>query len=284
MSIEQRLRTGLSANTEHLQPDLDRELAALLSRGHRRRRARAAGYGVVAAAVVAAVVIWLPGVADSIRSNVETDPAERPTSTPQSPVPNLHEGRVPPGTYSVPLRGGLSPLPVIEVPKGFRFQPTYGLLEKPSAGQGQEPRELQGVGFTNGQGLEVDVNLCESNGRKDYKDPGPTVEDLAAALVNQPRLHPTDPVPVSLGGYDGLYVELSLPKDASACAGARTLWLEPGPGYHTNLQRAVVDRFWILDVEGQRLVIDAFNGSAVSDNEVDELIRIAESTTFPSTE
>ena len=103
--------------------------------------------------------------------------------------------------------------------------------------------------------------------------PGPTVDDLASALAAQPLRNATAPVSVSLGGYAGQYLELSIPngiafsncdKDPSDGQSyfeswtGNVLWNAPyestdrheqGPGQ--------VDRLWILDVEGRRLVIDA---------------------------
>jgi len=94
MPIEQRLRNGLSANTEHVQPDLNRELAVVLGRAHRRRRVRTAVAGVAVAA--AAGVLWLPGVADSIRGDAR--PADHPPSDPPGEV---GEGPTRPLTYGV---------------------------------------------------------------------------------------------------------------------------------------------------------------------------------------
>ena len=45
------------------------------------------------------------------------------------------------------------------------------------------------------------------------KSVGPSVEDLAGALAAQPMRDATDPAAVTIGGYEGLYVELSTPDD-----------------------------------------------------------------------
>jgi hypothetical protein len=63
----------------------------------------------------------------------------------------------------------------------------------------------------------------------------------------------TDPVPVAVDGHDGLYLELSTPadldyatcqKDGLVAWDDATAWAEPG-----------VTRLWILDVDGQRVVL-----------------------------
>ena len=118
---------------------------------------------------------------------------------------------------------------------------------------------------------DVYTNPCHWLGPKLH--PGPTVDELAAVLAAQPLRNASVPVSVSLGGYHGKYLEQSIPNGMafSACDKdpsdsqfyfeswtGDVLWNAPydttdrheqGPGQ--------VDRLWILDVEGQRLVIDA---------------------------
>jgi hypothetical protein len=119
--------------------------------------------------------------------------------------------------------------------------------------------------------VDVYTNPCHWLGPKVH--PGPTVDELAAVLAAQPLRNATVPVAVTLGGYDGKYLEQSIPKgmafsncDKDPSDGqfyfeswtGDVLWDAPydttdrheqGPGQ--------VDRLWILDVEGRRLVIDA---------------------------
>jgi len=119
--------------------------------------------------------------------------------------------------------------------------------------------------------VDVYTNPCHWLGPKVH--PGPTVDELAAVLAAQPLRNATVPVAVSLGGYDGKYLEWSIPNgivfsDCDKDPGdgqsyfesftGNVLWNAPydttdrhqqGPGQ--------VDRLWILDVQGRRLVIDA---------------------------
>ncbi len=48
---------------------------------------------------------------------------------------------------------------------------------------------------------------------------GPSVEDFAAALTAQKATTTTKPVPVSVDGHNGVYLEISVPAgfDSSAC-------------------------------------------------------------------
>jgi hypothetical protein len=109
----------------------------------------------------------------------------------------------------------------------------------------------------------------------DYVDPGPSVEDLADALVSQKSTRAGAPRPVTLAGYEGLYVELTGPRDISRCDPGPELWADPGGrGIYGDNQ---VDEVWILDVDGQRLVVDASYGPTATASEIDELTSMVDS-------
>ena len=111
---------------------------------------------------------------------------------------------------------------------------------------------------------------------------GPSVADLANALAGQALRAGTDPVPVTVGGYDGLYVELSVPDDVDVAAcpdGQFRMW--PGRWQSAPGQ---VDMVWIVDVEGQRIVFDASHGPDASSEEVAELRDMVTTATFEPAE
>ena len=96
---------------------------------------------------------------------------------------------------------------------------------------------------------------------KSMVDPGTTIGGLAAALSRQPLRNATAPTNFVLAGALGKYVRLSVPRHINfahcdkgyfeswtGLGWARDRW-EQGPGQ--------VDRVWILNVLGQRLVVDA---------------------------
>lgn len=107
---------------------------------------------------------------------------------------------------------------------------------------------------------------------------GPSVADLANALAAQPLRDGTDPVPVTVGGYDGLYVELSVPDDIdidSCDLGKFNSWpgrWQQGPGQ--------VDRLWIVDVEGQRITFDVAATAGVTPETVNGLKELVTTATF----
>ena len=90
---------------------------------------------------------------------------------------------------------------------------------------------------------------------------GPTVDDLATALAALPPFVVTSPPKaVTLDGYSGVRLELSVPEmDFSQCVNGELIsWDAPVLSYpfHGYLPR-LIEEFTILDVQGSRLVVVA---------------------------
>jgi hypothetical protein len=95
-------------------------------------------------------------------------------------------------------------------------------------------------------------------------DPGPSVSALVEALVAQPMRNATRPTDVTLAGYKGQYLKLSVPADLKsstwtnfdACDvdedGSHDFqgWLGNGMGNRYEQVPGQVDRLWVLDVKG----------------------------------
>jgi hypothetical protein len=100
---------------------------------------------------------------------------------------------------------------------------------------------------------------------------GPTVDDLASALA---ALHPFEvtvpPTDVTLLGYQGKHLQLAIPAGFSedGCAdGYLATWLsayvgEDGFTGYNDAEPGRTEDFWILDVDGERLVIETNQGPA----------------------
>ena len=132
------------------------------------------------------------------------------------------------------------------------------------------------VGFGRGGWLHSDPCLPTLARDKARAQPdivvGPSVDDFATALADHPLLDATDPVPVTLGGYSGQYIDLQLPADLTGCAEYRP-W-EPGlyaqgPGHRWQL--------WILDVDGVRFVVMGMDYAGTSAQDKAELEAIVQS-------
>ncbi|MQA91667.1 MAG: hypothetical protein GEU90_15820 [Gemmatimonas sp.] len=127
-----------------------------------------------------------------------------------------------------------------------------------------------------------------SHGCRDHSpaDPpvGPTVNDLAAGLADLAPFRVTSPpTDITMYGYGGKHLELTVPDlpversgdglSFSECDGGNlNSWIAPyldkfyghtGPGY--------TEEFWILDVEGSRLVIVAHRSPGVPSEDIAEL-------------
>jgi hypothetical protein len=126
-------------------------------------------------------------------------------------------------------------------------------------------------------------------------DPGTGVAALVAALVAQPTRNPTKPTDVTLAGYMGRYLELSVPADlkSSTWTDFDACDIEPSNGHHdfrswlgngmgTRYEQVPgqVDRLWVLNVNGQRLVVDATYSPDTTKADRDELAHVVESLRF----
>ena len=94
-----------------------------------------------------------------------------------------------------------------------------------------------------------------------WATPGESVADFAEALVAIPGRRATAPVPVRVGGHEGLYLEWSLPADldVATCDDATTVAWTGAGRRRTHDIPGLIDRIWILDVEGRRILIDAIS-------------------------
>ena len=102
---------------------------------------------------------------------------------------------------------------------------------------------------------------------------GPTVDDLATALSNLAPFEVTSPPrDVSIYGYRGKHLELTVPdlevegegderRFARCITGKLKSWISPpalaGTFHGYNEEPGLTEEFWILDVEGTRLMISA---------------------------
>ena len=124
--------------------------------------------------------------------------------------------------------------------------------------------------------------------------PGRGVEDLANALVEVPMRNATTPIDVQVGGFPGLYLEWTVPSDLefndetlfTQCDGDPEgfhdfrSWtgLRPSVRYHQGPGQ--VDHLWILDIDGERLVIDAFSMPSATAEDLAAMRGVVESIRF----
>ena len=172
---------------------------------------------------------------------------------------------------------GPTHLPKIEItlPEGwFNYGGTF-------VGKGQELPHTVAVTFWDV--AQVYPTPCKWKG-KPMIDPGPGVNGLASALAMQPLRHATAATDVVLAGFHGKYLKWSVPTDIhfDRCdEGYFESWTANGWSSDRYQQRpGQVDRIWILDVHGQRLVIDAFYLPQATKRDHAELQRVVDSIRF----
>ena len=112
---------------------------------------------------------------------------------------------------------------------------------------------------------------------------GRTARDLADALAAQPVLKVTRPKPVSIAGGRGVYVEVRIPDrvNSAACQGgdvALFTWKRPPEMVGAPAGNAM--NYWILDVDGQRLILAGWCETTCTDADLEVLEGMAESVTF----
>lgn len=140
------------------------------------------------------------------------------------------------------------------------------------------------------------VNLvrdgCRDHSRED-PPVGPTVDDLATALADLAPFRVTSPPKdVTAYGFNGRYLELTVPnlpvegsgddRSFTGCSGGDLKsWVapfdtEPGDAYYGYTGSGYSEEFWILDVEGTRLMIAAERSPGSPPEDLAELRAILE--------
>jgi hypothetical protein len=178
-----------------------------------------------------------------------------------------------PGRWGVTAFGDPdAPVVVFDVPEGFQGHESWVWTDQ------QGPGEFAQLAFW--KPTSVPMDPCRP---KESSAPlGPTVNDLARALVAQRRTTTTNPAPVTVDDHAGLYLELTTPRrfDYKKCGPDGMQVWETGTTDGRALGEPVTDRYWILDVDGQRVVISAMTVPGATSATVEQITGIAEKMTF----
>ena len=117
---------------------------------------------------------------------------------------------------------------------------------------------------------------CELGGPMMDPPVGPTVEDLVAAFRGPPDHQASAATPASIGGYPGQRIELDVHLYMCPFDQAQ-LWQTPTGSVRTMAGEEEMSTLWIVDVDGERLVVDATSYPETSDEDVDELLAVVDS-------
>lgn len=203
-----------------------------------------------------------------------TPTSASPTPTPAStPEPVRGGGLIGPGVYAVQATWAADPAVT------FTFTLTepwewFGnsLIPEPPGPGGPNGLAIQFLDVTS-----LNQDPCRWRGTDGDVDAGTTVGDLVAALEAQTAYAVSDPVDVTIGGYNGQRVDIAGPTEpfagdgeAPACdEGVVRLWSTREHGEAAIYLQGPANRWQanILDVDGIRLVVVAqdFPGTAAAD-------------------
>jgi hypothetical protein len=238
--------------------------------------------GVAAVVIIAAAFLGLTDLPGGGGVGGPTGPTATPAPTP-TPTPTP-VGLLPQGSHRLWDAGVVSITVTIPAP-GWHGEPGGGILEKNDF---SDVPDGAGMIVFGGLGdIYVYGDPCRwLTTRPDT--PATTVDELVVALGAQVSRDASAPVDITLDGYAGRSITLHVPDDAVHAAGRfsecdrgefRTLVEGPdGARYHQGPGQ--IDRLWIVDVNGELVVIDIGYYEGTPQAVVDELEAIVESITF----
>ena len=251
-------------------------------------------YGLAAVVVAAAALIGInylgtanvggPGIGDSTPT---AEPTPRATSEPSlEPTPEpTPAGLLPEGEHV--LVDGTEEMATVRVTVTIPAPDWYG---EPGDGiliKNDQSGAPDGAGLIvfAGEDLYVYGDPCRWSSTRP-ETPATTVDELIDDLSAQALRDATEPVDVTVDGYSGKSVTLHVPEDADFSECDRSTfgsWGVPGPDeapfrYHQDPGQ--IDKLWVLDVEGELVVVDTAHYEGTPQAVVDELDDIVESITF----
>jgi hypothetical protein len=191
---------------------------------------------------------------------------------PDCPAVAFHHDGLAPGCWAIRIRGVAdSPFAELDLPTGFSGNDAW-VWTNPASQDEWGAITLLPVG-------DVYADPCTRSG--DPTGVGSSVEDFVTALAAQKVTTTSKAVPVSMDGHEGVYLELSVPAgfDVRSCRGqGLVLWEaaseEPGA------DAGQVNRYWVVDVDGQRVVLSVATTEDATAETVDLFTGIAETATF----
>jgi hypothetical protein len=242
------------------------------------------------APLVATATLFLAGCTDDTTGATRTESTGSPSSSPTDDSPwkllsAQGEGAaLEPGLYALEPNGSSDRLAVIRAPEGYEQLGGWTFV----AGEpfvGEEP--FRAMGFQTAVLVPPDPCGSKAHSKFDAEvDPGPSVQDLADALLAQKGAETSEPAPVTIDGHQGLYLTYEVGKgiDVSKCEANAFDIFSTGRGawyLETAREQAAI---WILRVGGERLVLAwvAFPGVSAADKQ--EMTRMVRSARFVDAE
>ena len=231
----------------------------------------------VAAVVVVALIgigILLPG-GPTMGGPGPSLPTTEPSVAEPSPSP---EGLLPEGSHRLWEEG--VPMTVTIAAPDWYGEPGGGILIKNDRSAAPDGAGM--IVFAGEGDLYVYGDPCQWS-TTSSDTPVTTVDDLVAALTSQASRDASAPVDITVDGFAGKSITLHVPDDAvfSDCDRGEFRTLVEGPdGARYHQDPGQIDKLWIVDVDGELVVIDIGYYEGTPQAVIDELHAIVESITF----
>jgi hypothetical protein len=178
------------------------------------------------------------------------------------------------GAYGLTANGRSAHVAVVRAPEGYQGLGGWTFVTG---------APFHAMGFVTATRVPPDPCVSHEPDKFDAAvNPGPSVTDLARALVAQKGVETSEPVPVTVGGHDGLYLTYRVAKgiDVTSCQERAFDIFSTGPGswwLEASRERAAI---WILDVDGDRVVLAWVAVPGVTQAQMREMTRMVRSTRF----
>lgn len=209
-------------------------------------------FGLAAAAVVAAIVIGLQLIGPTnVGGPSEATPMSSATGTPMAQLNDYDQAPLPAGRYQVDP--SLPMVVTVEVPDGWEASHGWVVIGP----HGNQAPDGEAIRFYGGD-LNLYVNPLATD--EGLVDPpvGPSVDDLINAMVDHPDWTTTGPDAITIDGYAGQVVHVTLPPGASHAA-PFYLFVDPSGGQIWGWAPDQSFDIYVVDVGGERLVVDTFH-------------------------
>jgi hypothetical protein len=178
------------------------------------------------------------------------------------------------GAYGLTANGVSNHVAVVRAPAGYQNLGGWTFVTD---------QPFHAMGFVTA--IRVPRDPCGVKGQDKYDTAeivGRSVKDLATALVAQKGAVTSRPVPVTIDGHRGLYLTYRVADsiDVTSCAAHAFDIFSTGPGtwwLEASRERAAI---WILDVDGDRVVLAWVAVPGVPRAELREMTRMVRSAQF----
>ena len=262
------------------------------------------GFGLVAAAVVAVVLIGAQligspggGLGADPTASATSDPTPEPTLEP-TPAASASASAEAVFPRALVVTNTDAPVRVTVSATSSGWVPLPGLDAVTKGDDSLDPPESVGGALVawawpEGTGFNVYGDPCQWT-TTIPQSPATTPDEIAAAFAAQALTEATTPADVTLGGFGGKAVTLTVPmsydlpdatreeKFAACDESMFGFYGIEGESEPARNAQGVgqIDELWILDVDGSIVILDAAYSPATPADLVEELRALAESATF----